>query len=221
MSGGGFCEIHGPFDPPHLVCPYCAMEDGQRHVYGPPAATVPGPSAAPPADADAASVPGDADFVRQTVEPDSDEAQDEAAPASDVTELVPRSLEADPDATRLDMQAGEDDDAQPLGYLLVKEPRDRRGVVIPVRPNQVIGREGDIEWDDPRLSRQHARFTLEPLEETVGEHISGTLAFFLWPFAPTNPVIINGQAVRGATMLNENDEIRLGDTLFVFKLLPD
>lgn len=25
---GGFCERHGPFDPPHEVCPYCAMEGG-------------------------------------------------------------------------------------------------------------------------------------------------------------------------------------------------
>ena len=29
---GGFCERHGPFDPPHETCPYCAMESG---VSGP------------------------------------------------------------------------------------------------------------------------------------------------------------------------------------------
>jgi pSer/pThr/pTyr-binding forkhead associated (FHA) protein len=45
--------------------------------------------------------------------------------------------------------------------------------------------------------------------------------FHLWPFGPTNPVYINGRQVRGATPLVENDEIRLGDTLFVFKVLAD
>ncbi|HEX3050556.1 MAG TPA: hypothetical protein VHP83_07880, partial [Aggregatilineaceae bacterium] len=36
MSGGGFCEIHGPFDPPHMVCPYCALEQQDQQSYGPP-----------------------------------------------------------------------------------------------------------------------------------------------------------------------------------------
>ncbi|PJF22426.1 MAG: hypothetical protein CUN56_06065 [Phototrophicales bacterium] len=26
MGQGGFCQTHGPFDPPHEVCPYCVME---------------------------------------------------------------------------------------------------------------------------------------------------------------------------------------------------
>ena len=43
--------------------------------------------------------------------------------------------------------------------------------------------------------------------------------YHLWPFAPTNPVYINGRAIRGATPLQENDEIKLGNTLFVFKVL--
>jgi hypothetical protein len=105
----------------------------------------------------------------------------------------------------------------PLGWLVVKEPVERRGQVLPVRANQVIGRSGDVQWDDPRLSRQHARLTFEAPEETPDD----PPVFHLWPFGPANPVYINGREIRGATPLHENDEIRLGGTLFVFKVLVD
>jgi hypothetical protein len=36
---------------------------------------------------------------------------------------------------------------------------------VRVQANQIIGRNGDLQWDDPRLSRQHARLTLEPSED--------------------------------------------------------
>ena len=94
---------------------------------------------------------------------------------------------------------------------------ERRGEIVRIKPNQSIGREADIRWDDPRLSRQHARLTLEPPEDDP----DADPVFFLWPYAPTNPVYINGREIRGATPLHENDEIRLGDTLFGFKVLMD
>jgi hypothetical protein len=201
-EGGGFCEIHGPFDPPHTECPYCAIEDKQRRAYGPPPTREQaGRPAAPP----------DEDFVHRTVEPD-------AAPEPDsdpsLTELVPR-VPAEPEPP-----AEPEEDAgppAPVGWLVIKEPLTRRGEIIRIEPNQSIGREADIRWDDPRLSRQHARLTLEPPEDDP----DALPVFFLWPYAPTNPVYINGRQIRGATPLHENDEIRLGDTLFVFKVLMD
>lgn len=193
-EGGGFCERHGPYDPPDLTCPFCAMEKDERRVYGPPAEP-------PPATG----------FVRQTVEP-------EVKPVA--TELISRRT---PDDAPPDEEPDEIADLPPgvesrlLGWLVVRQPVERRGTVLPVGPNQVIGREGDIRWDDPGLSRQHARLTLEPAEEDP----DGPPVYHLWPFGPTNPVFINGRESRGATPLRENDEIQLGDTLFVFKTLVD
>jgi hypothetical protein len=194
-QGGGFCEIHGPYDPPHLVCPYCAMQDEQRKLYGPPGGTPLRPPAERPPDSAT-----ETDFVRQTVEP-------EVVP--NLTELVSRPPS--------DLDEAENALPPILGWLIVKEPAERRGEIIPIRANQIIGREGDIRWEDPKLSRHHARLTLEPPGDMPEE---GPL-FHVWPFGPTNPVVINGREIRGATPLRENDEIRLGDTLLVLKLLAD
>jgi hypothetical protein len=186
--GGGFCEKHGPFDPPHQTCPYCAIEDKQRRAYGPP-------GAASKDDVDATG------FRRTTVEPDL---------RTDVTEVVPRQDAGNGSSVS-------SPDRAPLGWMVVKEPVEQRGTVLAVHPNQVIGRSGDVRWDDPRLSRQHARLTFEVPADTP----DGPPVFHLWPFGPANPVYINGREIRGATPLRENDEIRLGGTLFVFKVLVD
>ncbi len=182
-QGGGFCERHGPFDPPHRTCPYCALEDDQRRLYGPP----------PEAPAE------DEVFEREVIEPDEPLGLTEVAPVDVIED------EALPD------------EGHPLGWLVVKQPAEKRGTILSIGPNQSIGREADIRWDDPGLSRQHARLTLEPPEGAP----EAQPVFHLWPFAPTNPVYINEREIRGATPLRENDEIRLGNTLFVFKTLTD
>lgn len=196
-QGGGFCERHGPFDPPHRTCPFCALEDDQRRLYGPPSA---GP-------ARAAVASPEAPAREKTPEPDRSEPDELDEPLG-LTEAAPVDLieeDAPPDR------------AQPLGWLVVKQPVDKRGTILTIGPNQSIGREADIRWDDPGLSRQHARLTLEPPESAP----DAPPVFHLWPFAPTNPVYINEREIRGATPLRENDEIRLGNTLFVFKTLTD
>jgi pSer/pThr/pTyr-binding forkhead associated (FHA) protein len=183
--GGGFCDLHGPFDPPHVVCPYCIVENDQRRAFGPPSSDV--RPVTPP--------PTNGDFVRRVVE----------SPPTDVTEIIPRR------ASEQGLAAAE----SLLGWLIVKEPAERRGMLIAIRANQTIGRDGDARWNDPRLSRQHARVTVEPPDDDP----DGTPTFHIWPFGPTNPVYINGREIRGATPIYENDEIRLGDTLFVLKVL--
>jgi len=129
----------------------------------------------------------------------------------------PQLTEAIPDERAQEAPAAPPAPPAPLGWLIVKAPLEKRGTILPVQANQIIGREGDLRWDDPRLSRHHARLTLEPPADAPDE----APVFHLWPFGTTNPVYINGQEIRGATPLRENDEIRLGDTLFVFKMLLD
>ena len=141
VEGGGFCEKHGPYDPPHRTCPFCAIENQQRQAYGPPQ---------PALDRE---MP--AGFRRQTVEP---EPKPEPEPPVELTEVVsPRP-------------ASEGDRA-PLGWLIIKEPVEQRGTVLAVRANQIIGRNGDVQWNDPRLSRQHARLTFEPPEGAPGRSV--------------------------------------------------
>lgn len=210
-EGGGFCDLHGPFDPPHTTCPYCALESEQRNVFGPPEATRP---AAQPLEVDeqaARSPAHEGDFVRQTVEPG-------ITKNADVTEIAPRDSAL---MGILEQDSGASDPAAPaLGWLIVKEPLDQRGTVLPVRPNQIIGRQAEVAWDDPRLSRQHARITLERAQD-AGETADAPAVFHIWPFGPANPVYVNGAAIRGATPIRENDEITLGSTVFVFKALFD
>ncbi len=231
--GGGFCEKHGPYDPPHSTCPFCAQEDALRRAYGPPSESMPemtrrsGVLVPPAPDRDQEPPVHDQaeepEFVRRTVEQDSAEDAEVHEPdpptEDDLTQVA---LGQFPDAAVGELDEIEDPSwieqrPEPLGWLIVKWPTEQRGEILPVRANQIIGRQGDIRWEDARLSRQHARFTFEPAEHLP----EAGPVFHLWPFGPTNPVAINGQLIRGATPVYDNDEIHLGDTLFVFKTLLD
>lgn len=206
-QGGGFCDKHGPYDPPYRACPYCTREQEQRRAYGPPGVEpAQNDDRLPAPDQWAVVEEPDVEFVRATIEPVIEPEPVSAQPEQ--TEMAPRSQ---------DEPAADAGPIAPLGWLVVKHPADQRGTILPVRANQIVGREGDVQWDDPRLSRQHARFTLEPPAGAPDD----PPVFHLWPFGTTNPVFINGQEIRGATPLAENDEIHLGDTLFVFKMLLD
>jgi pSer/pThr/pTyr-binding forkhead associated (FHA) protein len=72
----------------------------------------------------------------------------------------------------------------------------------------VIGRkEGDLILDDPKVSGSHAKFTMEKDD------------FVIWDFGSSNGTYVNGKKIREATILEENDVIKIGDTIFVIKLL--
>jgi hypothetical protein len=99
-------------------------------------------------------------------------------------------------------------DEGPLGLLWVKEG-PRRGQIHRIKENSVVGRtRGDILLDDPKVSSNHAKFTFE--EEN----------FFIWDFGTRNGTFVNGEQIRSATALEENDEVKIGDYIFVFKTLP-
>jgi len=93
-----------------------------------------------------------------------------------------------------------------LGLLWVKEGR-RRGKVYIVRDDTEIGRGGDVVLDDPKVSSHHAKFRLENGQ------------FVIWDLASRNGTFVNGERIWAATPLKENDEIKVGETVFVFKVL--
>lgn len=160
---------------------------------------------------------GDSGFVLATYEPEPHAVPQPMRSQANLTEIAPRS---DMLPEHWEEEADADAERELLAWLIVKQPLRRRGAILSIRANQSIGREGDIRWDDPRLSRQHAKFTVEPPDDADPDSDVVPL-FHVWPFGPTNPVHVNGKAIRGATPLQENDEITLGNTLFVVKLLLD
>jgi hypothetical protein len=106
------------------------------------------------------------------------------------------------DATELDY---EDMSAQAI--LWVKEG-DRRGRIYHIKDGSVVGRkEGDVLLDDPKVSSPHAKFTQE--DDT----------YFVWDFGSKNGTRVNGERIRAATELKENDVIKFGDTYVVLKIL--
>lgn len=183
-QGGGFCDIHGPYDPPHTSCPYCAAGKGR-------------PEAPPPLDDE---LPTELPARGRRFSPlvSYDDYDDE-----EITQWpTRRRAEFDEDVTEVGAP-----DAGPLAWLVIAEG-PRRGHILKVTPGQAVGRKGaDIVWDDPKISRQHARITLEEGQ------------FYIWDFGTPNGTYVNGERIRAATPIKENDVIRMGDTQFVFKSL--
>lgn len=181
--GGGFCDIHGPFDPPHTTCPYCAQ--GRGRPEPPPALDDELPT----------------EFPQQRRG-----GMDRGAYLDDeeVTEWpARRTPDFDDDFTEIDSPAA----SGPIAWLIIAEG-PRRGHIIKITPGQSIGRKGaDIVWNDSKISRMHARITLEDDE------------FHIWDFGTSNGTYVNDERIRAATPIRENDVIKMGDTIFVFKVL--
>jgi len=94
-----------------------------------------------------------------------------------------------------------------LGWLIVKEG-NRRGQFFEVRHDYTIGRKvADIVVRDSKISRQHVKLKIKENQ------------FVIWDLASENGTFVNDEEIMGATPLKENDEIRIGDTVFVLKTL--
>jgi hypothetical protein len=228
MTQRGFCEKHGAYKSQDGSCPYCRREAQQRlrsPQAPPPLATqvsrdrplpyVSGrPSVAMPSGADVEATeylghrPG-----RSSDQPAAMPAHDQAGevtrlgsgPASSDQAMGSAQVpgqEAAPDATQV--LGGE---RRLLGWLIVKDG-PRRGHIVPIKDGSLVGRKGaDVVLPDPTVSELHARFRVE------GDQ------FVVWDLGSANGTFVNGERIRQATLLKENDEIRIGDTVWVLKVL--
>ena len=101
-----------------------------------------------------------------------------------------------------------------LMWLIVASPDTVRGTVLPVSSGTVIGRHGDIPWQDVRMSREHAKFSL-----IVNPNAKNQQSYCITPQKDRNGTLVNGKRISGQTLLQENDVILMGDTEFVVKVL--
>lgn len=218
-----FCPQHGPYDASYGTCPYCG--GGKRPEAPRPlgdddmptdlnAANQPPTIRAPkPAGVNYDDMPTDLGGGA----PGRGYGGDDEAP----TELPIRRrsggrfLDADDEeATSLGRYGRDLDmtelDSVPtglLGILWVKEGH-RRGHIHRIKDGDVVGRhDTSLVLDDPKISNPHAKFTVEDDQ------------FIVWDFGSRNGTFVNGERIRAATPLKENDVIKMGDTIVVLKVL--
>ena len=196
MANELFCQTHGPYDASYGTCPFCSG------AYKRP------PEPMPLSEDDLPTDLGyDQPGLRHVL--DDDEAPTDLGAGRkgygrflDDEEETNLGRIVNDDVTELDIVP-----TGLLGILWVQDGH-RRGKVYSIKDGTVIGRKkGDMILDDPKVSNPHAKFTIED------DH------FVIWDFGSKNGSFVNGERIRAATLLNENDTIKLGDTIFVLKVL--
>ena len=99
------------------------------------------------------------------------------------------------------------EDDSVIGILCVKDGK-RRGRTFKIKDGIKIGREdGDIVLDDPKVSNPHVKFRLEDEQ------------YVIWDFGTKQGTFVNGEQIRCATPLEENDIIKICETTFEWKVL--
>ena len=213
MTSEGFCERHGPYDASLTTCPHCEQEQGL-------------PPEPPRLDDDLPTEPWGGRERSAHGVPDEDETDprggggQRAGEDDEITGMPMRqrpTWDDDEEITEFPQRGGsswEDDETIVerletglLGFLIVNDGM-RRGQVHRIRHGTTIGRgDSSIMVRDQTVSRVHAKFTIE------------NERFNIWDFGSEKGTLVNGDRIREATPLQENDIIRIGSTTFVLKTL--
>jgi len=204
-----FCPIHGPYDASLGGCPFCAQE-GRSGAAG----AVPG-----------GGIPSGEEETR--VYSGSGAPSSPIPSASDIDEMptqytpggvMPGAVDADEtvlkgrrweDLDDLDVTVLEHKVVGTLGWLIIKNG-DRRGRMFTLKPEVTIGRKhADIVIPDPKVSSLHAKIALVDGEFVLADVLS------------KNGTYVNGKRIKEMVTLKENDEIKIGGTIMVLKVLPE
>ena len=190
MSPVKFCPEHGPYDASFDSCPQCGGAPSSPRSMDELETDI-GYSRTPAMNDDM----GDETVIPGKRKPDYATGFSTTVLSSDIGRAM--------DETMLDGSY----QALVEAILWVKSG-NRRGRYYPIKHGTVIGRkEGNLILDDLTVSGTHAKITQEGKKYTI------------WDFGSANGTFVNGKRVREATPIDENDEIKIGDTVFVFKLL--
>jgi hypothetical protein len=191
------CPTHGPYQSELGSCPYCARISKR-----------PSPPASLGDDDSPTDVFGQAG-IRQayTSGPrwDNEDGDDEQTQMPGKQ----RSSSRHPDDDDADMTVVDRPQTGMLGWLIVKSG-GRYGHVYKIKPGAIIGRDmrkADMVVDDEKVSGLHAKIIIKNEQ------------FVLLDLGSSNGTHLNGQEILGATAIKENDEIRIGNIVFVLKTL--
>ncbi|MEM2126380.1 MAG: FHA domain-containing protein [Candidatus Methanosuratincola sp.] len=103
------------------------------------------------------------------------------------------------------------EDTTLMGWLIVKRsPYMRRGHLVRIRPGAILGRDprrSDVLIDDEKVSGIHARVQVKDNN------------FVIIDLGSSNGTWVNGVEVTAPQPLQQDDEIKVGDTVFVLKTL--
>jgi hypothetical protein len=202
------CPKHGPFDASLGVCPICsggtARPAQPRPLEEDDMKTDPGFGVQGAANAQAPRYPSGEPMDEDNVETQIPGGRRKGAP---------RFLDEDEEATQIGRFAREDvteiegEISTATAILWVKEGKRRGQIYRITKPRQEIGRDAELVLDDEKASHRHAAITIEEGQ------------FVIWDMASRNGTYVNGEKIRSATPLKENDTIKIGGTIFVLKIL--
>jgi len=227
MSSELVCKKHGPYSAQLGQCPYCAQEAGGGRPPEPMPLDYEGETHIPPYQGRSnpaeefgegkTGIPGGrgADrFYREDEETELPKSRG-GRYVDDIEETeIPRrhrgSGELD-DEEGLDVTQLDREDTSLLGWLVVKKgDYMRRGQIMKIKPGQIMGRDprrAHVVIDDEKVSGLHARIKVKEDK------------FILVDLGSVNGTSVNGEEILAPRVLEEGDEIKIGDTLFVIKLL--
>lgn len=219
MTEERLCLEHGPYDASFGSCPVCAQEGSSGAVapgsMGPAAfygesysdedeTVLPGQAAGPS--------PGYGD-EEETVLPmrEGGYAADDEETELPLRGRQYRPLDPDYDEELDRTVIPEREETGLMGWLIVKKSRVmRRGHIMKVKPGAIYGRNPkrvDVLIDDEEISGLHARIQIEDDQ------------FVLIDLGSSNGTWVNDEKIKEVTPLNQDDEIRMGETTFVIKIL--
>mgnify|MGYP001260948672 CR=1 FL=1 len=193
------CPLHGPYPASYGTCPRCAKMSGARPQD-------PGPIGASDDD-----MPTDYFAARDvsSFQPNNMDDSPTVLPGGSR-----RILDIDEQETNLGIYKYNDDvteldvpEVGPQAILWVRDGR-RRGRIYQVKEETTIGRKNtDLILDDPKVSTIHAKIVIEKDE------------YILVDFHSKNGTYVNGERIKAETILKENDTVKIGDVVFVLKIL--
>jgi hypothetical protein len=198
MSNKLFCPDHGAYDAALGECPECALEQqGPRAVTSQTEDDL--RTELPRKPSQASRIDLDRSGVDAT-------AYSSGRFLDDMTILPRRDEDDEEDFTTV--ESPEEVPASDLLGLLWVKIGPERGRIYEIKHGVSIGRrEGQIRLNDDKVSKRHATLTIEEDQ------------FVIWDLATSNGTYVNGTKIRAATPLKENDQVKIGSTLFVVKVL--
>jgi hypothetical protein len=201
MAQEAFCPEHGPYDASLGACPYPHEGAARPGAPWPLEEDLPTDPGFGGRSAAAAPTGGEQEEEGETQIPESRRRAGYAGPDDEGDTQLPQ-------AEREDITELEEVMTPVLGLLWVKEG-PRRGKYYPIKHGTVVGRKetSSLRLDDPKVSGMHAKFNLEDD------------GFVIWDLGSANGTYVNGRKIREATALEENDLVKIGESVFVIKLL--